>query len=141
MAHIGGCLCGNVRFEIDAEPIASRMCWCRDCQRIASGSATVNIVFPFESVDFTGDVTTFDRVADSGNMVRRGFCTHCGTQIYSRTLSPDNQPIRIRTGVIDDKELIAPGAVIWVDSAPSWAPLDPNLPHHPKGPDSPAIAR
>ena len=45
----GGCLCGQVRFEIDARPIAMRLCWCRDCQYFASGNATVNVVFPSDA--------------------------------------------------------------------------------------------
>jgi hypothetical protein len=36
---------------------------------------------------------------------------------------------------------MAPQAIIWTDSAPSWAVLDPALPHHGKGPQTPAIER
>ena len=39
-------------------------------------------------------------------------------------------------GTLDDPELMAPQSVIWASSAPSWAVLDPRLPHHPKGPQS-----
>ena len=46
----GGCLCGAVRYEIDAEaPIAARTCWCRLCQYLGAGSATVNALFAAES--------------------------------------------------------------------------------------------
>jgi hypothetical protein len=131
---MGGCLCGQVRFLIDAEPVAARMCWCRDCQRIASGSATVNVLFPEAAVTFSGEITTIERIADSGNIVERGFCPKCGSQIYSRTLSPEGLPMRIRAGTLDDPELMAPQAIIWTDSAPRWAMLDPRLPHHPRGP-------
>jgi threonine/homoserine/homoserine lactone efflux protein len=55
----GGCLCGAVRYSIGAEPIGARMCWCRDCQRIASGSATVNVLFDEEAVAITGDLALF----------------------------------------------------------------------------------
>jgi hypothetical protein len=134
MAHVGGCLCGQVRFSIDAEPVGARACWCRDCQRIASGSATVNVLFPEEAVAFTGEITTIERTADSGNTVERGFCPRCGSQMYSRTVQPAGLPMRIRAGTLDDPELMAPQAIIWTDSAPSWAVLDPKLPHHPKGP-------
>lgn len=71
MAHNGQCLCGQVRFTIDAEPQGARMCWCRDCQRIASGSATVNVLFDEAAVHYEGAVATFDMVADSGNRVER----------------------------------------------------------------------
>jgi hypothetical protein len=133
----GGCFCGQVRFTIAAEPVGARMCWCRDCQRIASGSATVNVLFPEESVTYSGAITTLTKTADSGNTVERGFCPKCGSQMYSKTVNPKGMPIRVRAGTLDDPELIAPQAIIWASSAPSWALLDPKLPHHPKGPPAP----
>lgn len=136
--HHGGCLCGQVRFTITAQPLGARACWCRDCQRIASGSATVNVLFPEDAVTYSGEVATYGMIADSGNRVVRGFCPHCGAQLYSKTVDPAGiMPMRVRAGTLDDPELMAPTALIWVDSAPSWAPLDPSLPQHRKGPDSP----
>jgi hypothetical protein len=133
MVHTGQCLCGQVRFASDAEPQGARICWCRDCQRIASGSATVNVLFPEEAVHYRGEMTTLKLVADSGNRVERGFCPKCGAQMYSRTVEPAGMPMRVRAGTLDDPELMAPQAIIWVSSAPSWAPLDRALPHYPKG--------
>ena len=137
MTITGHCFCGQVRVAIEADPIGCRACWCRDCQYIASGSATVNVLFPEEAVTFTGGVTRLEKLADSGNRVERGFCPVCGSQMYSRTIEPGGQPIRIRAGTLDDPELMAPQALIWVGSAPSWAMLDPAIPHHSKGPQSP----
>jgi len=134
MAHTGHCLCGVVRYTIEAEPLGARTCWCRDCQYIASGSGTNNVLFPEEAVLIEGELGTFRMTADSGNTVERGFCSSCGAQIYSRTVEPKGQPMRIRAGTLDDPELMAPQAVIWTDSAPRWAVLDSNLPHHSKGP-------
>jgi hypothetical protein len=85
----------------------------------------VNVLFPAESVKFEGDFTSIEMVADSGNMVRRGFCPKCGSQLFSATIEPAGMPIRIRSGVLDDPELIAPQAIIWTDSAPKWAILRP----------------
>lgn len=134
MTTTGRCFCGQVRFTIEAEPVAARMCWCRDCQYIASGSPTVNVLFPEDAVHFTGEITTLEKIADSGNTVERGFCPICGSQMYSRTLEPAGAPIRIRAGTLDNPELMAPQGIIWTDSAPGWAVLDPKLPHFPKGP-------
>ncbi len=134
MAHSGQCLCGAIRFTIDAEPLGARMCWCRDCQRIASGSATVNVLFDENSVHYRGHMTTLRLTADSGNTVERGFCPTCGAQMYSKTVVPPGMPMRVRTVTLDDPELMAPTAIIWADSAPSWAPIDPAMTRHPKGP-------
>lgn len=139
MTHTGQCLCGQVRFTLDADPLGARMCWCRDCQRIASGSPTVNVLFPADAFACTGPVSTISLTADSGNTVERGFCPGCGAQIYSRTVAAVDgaePPIRIRAGTLDDPGLCAPQAYIWAQSAPSWAPFDPALPRFAKGPDS-----
>jgi len=134
MPHTGGCFCGQVRYTINAEPLGSRTCWCRDCQYIASGSATNNVLFPEEAVTFTGEISRIEKIADSGNLVERGFCPKCGSQLFSRTIEPKGAPIRIRSGTLDDTELMAPQSVIWTASAPSWAVIDPKLPHFPKAP-------
>jgi hypothetical protein len=135
--HHGHCLCGQVTFSAAADPIGARMCWCRDCQYIASGSPTVNVLFPEDAVTYSGEMTRLRLTADSGNTVERGFCPTCGSQMFSRTVEPaGTQPIRVRAGTLDDPELCAPSAHIWVDSAPSWACLDPALPRFRKGPGS-----
>ena len=139
MPHTGHCFCGQVRYVIAAEPAGARACWCRDCQYIASGSATVNVLFPEDAVSWEGEITRLEKTADSGNTVERGFCPVCGSQMFSRTVAPAGQPIRIRAGTLDNPELMAPQALIWVDSAPSWATLDPALPHHRQGPGSPLV--
>ena len=132
--YTGHCFCGQVSYSIAADPVGARMCWCRDCQYIASGSATVNVLFPDDAVTFSGEITVIEKIADSGNTMHRGFCPVCGSQMYSRTVQPPGAPIRIRAGTLDDTELMPPQSVIWTSSAPAWAVFDPALPAFPKAP-------
>jgi len=137
MTHSGRCFCGGVTFTATADPLGARMCWCRDCQYIASGSPTVNVLFPGDAVTWSGPLTTLAKVAESGNTVERGFCPTCGSQMYSRTVDPaGTQPVRVRAGTLDNPSLCPPEAYIWVDSAPAWAVFDPTLPRFRKGPGS-----
>ena len=141
MTHNGQCLCGQVSFTIDADPVGARYCWCRDCQRIASGSPTVNVLFPEEAVTYSGEMTKLELVADSGNTVERGFCPTCGSQMYSRTVKPaGTMPMRVRAGTLDDPNLMAPSAIIWAESAPDWAVFDPDMPRHERGPESTLVS-
>lgn len=127
MPHGAGCLCGAVRITVDAEPIAARQCWCRLCQYLAAGNATVNVVFPANAVQVEGEVRWYRSVADSGNAMRRGFCPECGTQIFSASDARPNLMI-IRAGTLDDPGLLAPQSTIWTAAAPDWAHIDPDLP-------------
>ena len=55
----GGCLCGAVRYETDADPIMTRLCWCRVCQFIATGNAAVSVCFPSSGMSISGEPRDF----------------------------------------------------------------------------------
>ena len=125
--HKGRCLCGAVTFRVDAEPITTRTCWCRLCQFIGAGSATVNVLFPSDAVTVEGETRDFVSVADSGNRMHRRFCPACGTHIFSGAEARPHL-ILIRAGTLDDPEIARPAATIWTSQAPSWACIDDSLP-------------
>lgn len=126
MTITGGCLCRAVRYESAADPIISRMCWCRLCQYLAAGNATVNTFFPTPAFRVEGTLSDYRSVADSGNVMHRGFCPVCGTHV---TTASEARPhlIAVRAGTLDDQSLVRPMAIIWTSRAPSWARLDPEL--------------
>lgn len=132
----GGCLCGQVRFRVMAEPVAVRICWCRDCQRLAS-NGTVNILVPSSSIDVTGEIGTYVKSADSGNQVTRRFCPECGTQLFADSTGRTGLTV-VRVGTLDEPSAVKPSANIWSSSAPSWACLDPSLERVERQPQPPA---
>jgi hypothetical protein len=127
MEVTGGCLCKAVRYRITAAPLATRLCWCRVCQYLAAGNATVNTCFPSTAITIEGKLADFSLVADSGNVMHRRFCPICGTQMFSEAESRPHL-IFVRDGTLDDSEIAKPNATIWVSSAPSWACIDEALP-------------
>jgi hypothetical protein len=127
MSVTGGCLCGAVRYEIAAEPITSRVCWCRVCQRIGAGSGTVNVCFPSAATRIDGELADFVSVADSGNTMHRRFCPRCGVHLFSEAEARPHL-IFVRAGTLDDPRIGKPLASIWLSQAPSWACIDPQLP-------------
>ena len=136
MTITGGCLCGAVRYRIEAEPLVVRTCWCTDCQKFAAGSATVNVVFPAEAVHLEGALRDFASTAASGNLMHRGFCPTCGTPV---TTGSEARPhlLGIRAGTLDDPEIGKPQITIWTSSAPSWASIDQSIPQEAKQPNLP----
>jgi hypothetical protein len=123
----GGCLCKEVRYRITAAPIITRMCWCRVCQYIAAGNATVNGCFPSDAVTIEGELRDFRSIADSGNVMHRRFCPTCGTHLFSEAESRPHL-IFVRAGTLDDREMVKPAMTIWTSSAPTWAHIDATIP-------------
>ena len=121
----GSCLCGQVQYRLNAEPVAARICWCRDCQRIAA-NGTVNAIFPSAAIEVTGELATYTRTAESGNEVHRRFCPQCGCHMLADSSGRPGLTV-VRVGTLDEASSVAPSANIWSTSAPAWACLDETL--------------
>ena len=129
----GGCLCGAVRFESTADPQVVGHCHCVDCRKSSGTGHCTHVVIPEDAFTVTGEVTFYDRPADSGNMVSRGFCPNCGSPVYSRNWGMPGM-VFPRASVLDDPDILAPGMVVYTSRAPSWDHMDPALPAFPEMP-------
>lgn len=134
----GGCLCGSVRYQANAKPVMTRACWCRTCQYLASGSATVNMVIATDAVAITGELSNFESTADSGNKMHRKFCPKCGVHLFSQAEVRPHILI-VRAGTLDEPKDVKIDALIWTSSAPAWAHLDPDIPQFEKQPPAPTV--
>ena len=120
MAITGGCLCGGVRYRIDAEPISTRVCLCRVCQYHGAGNGTVNAGFASAAGHIEGTLADYVSIAESGNVMHRRFCPQCGTQLFSAAEARPHL-VFVRAGTLDNPEIARPVANIWASSAPGWA--------------------
>ena len=122
----GGCLCRAVRFTSGA-PLMKRQCWCTNCQAIACGNASNGVIVATATLSVAGTLTVYRSHADSGAVMVRSFCPTCGVHVLS---AAEREPhyVVIRAGALDDLEIARPESVIWTDSAPSWALIDPTVP-------------
>lgn len=121
----GRCLCGKVQFKLSAEPQMARVCWCRDCQHLAS-NGTVNALVPADALSVSGEVAEFRKLAASGNELTRQFCPNCGSQLFAYS-SARSQLRVVRIGNLDNPSSVAPIMNIWASSAPDWACMDASL--------------
>ena len=124
-ARMGRCLCGAVRFKLVGEPVAARICWCRDCQHI-SANGTVNMVVAADGLTISGALSEYTSTADSGNHVTRQFCPVCGTHLFAKSSARPQFRV-VRTGNLDNPSSVMPSANVWAASAPGWACLDADL--------------
>jgi hypothetical protein len=83
-------------------------------------------VVPKAAVAVTGEVTTYERLADSGNLVSRAFCPRCGAPVFS-TNSGATDFLFLRVSSMDDPHVFRPQMIVYASRAPSWARLDERL--------------
>ncbi len=82
----------------------------------------------------SGTLSSFDKSADSGNVVTRFFCPTCGSGMYSKNSAMPGF-IFPRASSLDDPEVAKPQIAVYASRAPSWDFVDPALPKIPEMPE------
>ena len=124
----GGCLCGAARYRADGEPINVRVCHCRLCQKALGAAFNARILFRQDQVRLTGRIGSINSSPD----LKRGFCSCCGTTLFSARDSL--QAIGLTAGSLDQPSRFRPEMHIWVSSKQPWLVLADGLPQYPEAP-------
>ena len=131
----GRCLCGNVTYRSDTEPMLSAHCHCEDCRRSSGTGHGTHVVAAAQGFEITGEVRFYDKPADSGNVVSRGFCPTCGSPVLSKNASMPDM-VFVRASSLDDPDILTPKMVVYANRAPAWDLVDPALPSFAGMPDA-----
>ena len=131
---VGGCLCGSVRYESEAEPILTAVCHCRHCQKQTSSAFSILVALPKGNLRIEGEpLAAFEDEGDSGLPVIRKFCPKCGSAIVSEVVAtPDLE--WLKAGTLDDPSWFRPQMHMWCDSAQPWVSIDDTIPAYPGKP-------
>ena len=133
-AYAGGCACGAIRYQIDAEPLLMSDCQCRDCQRISgTGHGSYLSFAGRDKVTLRGEAQCRDSTGDSGNVKTRAFCPTCGSPVYMTFAAVPDQFI-VHAASLDDPGRYRPQLVTYTASGHAWDRLDPALPKFEKMP-------
>ncbi|MFO1070335.1 MAG: GFA family protein [Geminicoccaceae bacterium] len=129
MRMTGGCLCGAVRYTVDAEPAFAGYCHCPDCRRSSGAGHCCYIGVPRTAFVLTGDVRGHTVTGGSGLPTTRFFCPTCGSQLYGR---PDAAPdhYTLYAGSLDDPLQFVPREVINTRHRAPWDVIAGGLPEH-----------
>ena len=107
-AYTGGCRCGAVRYEFSAEPLFPGFCHCRACQKSSGAPVTAAFAIPKDALKMSGEVRYYEDKADSGNTVRTGFCTTCGSRVFGGSSGMPDLAVIYATS-LDDPTAFRPG--------------------------------
>ena len=116
--YAGGCLCGAVRYRLNARPLGLNACHCDACKKLSG--ATNLLMFLTKRVAFeqegSGAVERYRFRADSGREIDIVRCERCGVRLWHEALSAP-EFIFVAAGTLDDSRWVVPTSHIWVNKA------------------------
>ena len=127
MGKQGGCLCGQVRYDINSDPLASVICHCKNCQKQSGAAFSINLVVPLNQIDMNGELATFVDQSEEGNDVLRRFCGACGSPILSELSSSPGLAV-VKVGTLDDPSSFEAQMQVWCSSQQTWLDLNLDIP-------------
>jgi hypothetical protein len=119
----GGCVCGGVRYRLEAAPAQVNDCHCLDCRR-SSGApfVTWGSVERSQLVLLTGML----RKIPHANRVR-SFASCCGTHLFFEA-APDAETVDVTIASLDDPTPFPPEMSIWTEDRLPWVIMDESRP-------------
>jgi len=127
--HTGSCLCGGVRYALDAPIDSLSCCHCEQCRK-AHGTAFVAIAeVDASALRFVAGEELL-RAFSATPGKRRVFCGECGSPIYS---ARDNRPAvrRLRIGTLDTPLGELPRVHTFTASKADWYTITDGYPQYP----------
>ncbi|MGL4496062.1 MAG: GFA family protein [Beijerinckiaceae bacterium] len=120
----GGCLCGDVRYEIAGKPRWVAHCHCESCRRAMSGAFATWVGLTTEQWKLQqGEVKSYT----SSPGALRSFCPRCGAPLtFVGEKWPDE--IHVLAGSLDDPAAVQPQLHVNAAEGLPWADIHDALP-------------
>ena len=112
----GGCLCGDVRYEVDGDPQVSLSCHCTFCQSFTGSAYSSVAYFEVSQVEFRGNSGEYEHRSDeSGRKLTMLFCSRCASTL---AVVIEARPgwIGIQIGTLDDPTSLRIARHVWTRS-------------------------
>ncbi len=122
----GGCLCGQLRYEVTGKALGSMLCHCRMCQRFSGAPMLEGTTFEVENFHLTkGELKIFR----SSDIAERGFCPNCGSSVtYQGRIGYWTNWVVVTTGSFDEPGAFPPTYHLGTESMLHWVRLADDLP-------------
>lgn len=122
----GGCICGSVRYEINAPAISTGYCHCSCCRKFSGSAVNAWTAFPASAVRFLYENPVY---FDTTPIAKRGFCVTCGTSLTYKLVKPrETAYLVLHTSSLDQPENFPPSVHSGIESKLAWFDILDDLP-------------
>ena len=122
--YTGSCLCGEVKYNIEAETQGFYLCHCQQCRKLTGSAMASNIQLKPSEISWVSGEDKVKRFDYPGErMFTKAFCTECGSALPY--VNESGTALVIPAGSLDNDIEINPEVnIFWADKA-TW--LEPGL--------------
>lgn len=123
----GQCLCGNVTYTAESDPLVTAICHCHNCQRQTGSTYSLVVAVPRASVKIGGaTLAMFDTTTETtGTPSHRQFCSNCGSPLMTLADAAPDLAF-IKAGTLDDNVGLTPTLEVHCASGLTYATSEAN---------------
>jgi hypothetical protein len=128
----GGCVCGQLRYRVEKEPLFVHCCHCSWCQRETGSAFAVNAMIESQYVTVISgktETTAVPSASGKGQQIVR--CPQCRVAVWSHYAGAGALMSFVRVGTLDEPSRMPPDIHIFTDSKQHWVQLPEGVPARP----------
>jgi hypothetical protein len=125
----GGCLCGDVRYEVTGPFLRAGHCHCSRCRRHSGAAVLTQGRVRREDFRLVSGEESLRVYRPGEGAAAKAFCVRCGSSLFGGTW-PEGPEVSIRLGSVDGDPGIRPQYHTFVDSRAPWDEITDDLPRH-----------
>jgi hypothetical protein len=113
----GGCICGQVRFRVSAEPLLTMTCHCRGCQKLTSSAFSLSAMFASDSFEVVAGEPVLGGL--HREEVGQYYCPNCKGWLFTRPRQAAWM-VNVRTTLLDEPRWTTPYVDMYVSEKVDW---------------------
>ncbi len=121
---IGGCDCGQIRYQVKRAPIYVHCCHCSWCQRESGGAFALNAMVESSEVTVVSKAPVLiETPSPSGRGQKIARCPKCQIAVWSHYAGLGKLLSFIKVGTLDNPNQLPPDIHIFTSSKQDWLVL------------------
>lgn len=125
-SRTASCSCGQLRIDVQGEPLGTGVCHCLACQR-RTGSVFATLAAFAPKYEVSGTATEYVRVGDHGARFKFRFCPVCGTSLFHTEEGCEQSYVAVAVGAFADPSFPPPEDSVFDCRRHPWAQLPPHI--------------